>query len=100
MIKFEIIILEEAEIDIEDAFSWYEFHQIGLGIAFVKELNKTIKHISMHPNSCEIIMKNIHRALIKKFPFGVYYTLNAEEKIIQILAILHFKRNLNVIKKR
>jgi len=98
--KFEIEILEEAEIDIEDAFTWYEFHQIGLGKLFLKEINTSLKYISLHPYSCEIVWDNVHRAIIKKFPFGLYYSIVFEEKIIRVIAVLHFRRNLNVIKKR
>lgn len=100
MKKYRIEILEEAEIDIEDAFAWYEFHQTGLGKLFLKELNKSFKYISLHPNSCEILRENVHRAIIKKFPFGINYSIVFEEKIIRVIAVLHFRQNLNVIKKR
>ena len=40
--KYNILILTEAEIDIENAFIWYELNQIGLGKKFFESVNKSI----------------------------------------------------------
>ena len=37
---------------------------------------------------------------MNKFPFGIYYTIEKEVNQIQIIAILHFKRNPKIWRKR
>jgi len=99
-VKYNILILAEAEIDIENAFVWYELNQIGLGKKFFESVNKSIHFIAGRPFICSEIFKNIRRFVIKKFPYGIYYRVNSESKEVQIIAIIHFKRSIRVLKKR
>lgn len=98
--SFTAIILEEAEKDIENAYIWYESLQINLGSAFFEKISEAIKNISNKPYQAQKIYKEVRRYIIKKFPFGVYYIANSESNEIQIIAILHFKRNSKILKKR
>ena len=40
--KFTVSILFEAEIDIDNAFIWYEMAQSGLGNDFFETVNKSV----------------------------------------------------------
>lgn len=46
------------------------------------------------------IYKGIRRFVIKKFPYGVYYKVNVENKEIQIIGVIHFKRSSKILRKR
>ena len=35
---YDVLILDDAENDIDEAFIWYESKQIGLGIDFISDL--------------------------------------------------------------
>lgn len=98
--KYSVSIYSEAEEDIDNAFVWYEQKQIGLGESFYKSINTSVTYISKNPFSCEEIYKDIRRFVIKKFPFGLYYSVNSKNKEIQIIALLHFKRSTKILGKR
>jgi len=98
--NYKIVILTDAELDIDDAFIWYEMNQIGLGMKFYASVDKSIHFISQQPFSCPEIYKGLRRFVMKKFPYGIYYHVNLEKKEIQIVGIIHFKRNLKFLRKR
>jgi toxin ParE1/3/4 len=98
--KYSVLILSEAEVDIDNAYIWYESKQINLGNKFFNALNESVIYISNNPYCCEEIYKGTRRFVIKKFPYGIYYKVNFESKEIHILGVIHFKRNTRLIKKR
>ena len=98
--KYEVVILSEAEKDIDDSYFWYEVKQIGLGGDFYKSINNAVKFISKNPESGAEIYKDIRRFLIEKFPFGIYYRIVRSKNAIQIIGVIHFKRSGRTIRKR
>ena len=98
--KYNVLILSEAELDIDNAFIWYELNQIGFGNRFYKSVDRSVHFISERPFSCSEIYKGIRRFVIKKFPYGVYYKVNVENKEIQIIGVIHFKRSSKILRKR
>ena len=98
--RYNIVILSEAEADIDNAYIWYELRQINLGNKFFKKVEESIKFISNNPYGYKEIYKGIRRYVINKFPYGIYYKLNIEHKEIQIIGVIHFKRSKRVISKR
>lgn len=98
--NFNVLILSEAEIDIDEAFIWYELNQIGLGKRFYESVNKSVHFISDRPLSCEEIYKGLRRFVIKKFPYGIYYRVNLENREIQIVGVIQFKRSSKILRQR
>ena len=98
--KFNVIILEEAEIDIEEAIIWYESAQIDLGNEFFKSIDESISFISINPQCSQEIYKEIRRFVIRKFPYGIYYKVNMLTTEIEIIGVIHFKRNVRILKRR
>jgi len=97
--NYNVLILSEAEHDIDNAFIWYELNQIGLGNRFYESVDKSVHFISERPFSFFEIYKGIRRFVIKKFPYGVYYKVNVENKEIQIIGVIHFKRSSKILRK-
>jgi toxin ParE1/3/4 len=98
--NYNVLILSEAELDIDNAFIWYELNQIGLGKRFYESVDKSVHLISERPFSCAEVYKGLRRFVIKKFPYGIYYKVNLENKDIQIIGVVHFKRSLKILRKR
>jgi toxin ParE1/3/4 len=98
--KYNVLILSEAESDIDSAYIWYELKQINLGAKFFKKVNESVQYISNNPYSSRNIYKGIRRIIMRKFPYGIYYTVNIESKEIQIIGVIHFRRSPLIIKKR
>ena len=81
---------EEAEQDIEAA-SWYERQKLGLGHDFLDSLSLLLHSLPEQPLQYQIIYKNFRRALLHRFPFGVYYSIDGDSIIVY--AVMHASRD-------
>jgi toxin ParE1/3/4 len=46
---------------------------------------------SFHPEAWQIVEDDVRRYLIKRFPFGVYHSIEGDR--VMIYAVLHMSRN-------
>ena len=81
----------EAAQDVEGARAWYDQQQSGLGDAFAASLEDVIQLIVEFPEAFPEIAISHRRALLHRFPYAVYYRLEAE--VIDVLACLHTLRS-------
>ncbi len=87
----QILIRPEAERDLLDAATWYEQQRQGLGHEFLNQVEAVFPTIRETPQIYPIVHRNTRRAVIRRFPFCVYYRL--EEGTIIVVAVLHASRN-------
>lgn len=87
----EVRLRPEAEQDLADAAAWYEKQLSGLGHQFLDEVLRTISSIADAPVMYPILHRNTRRALIHRFPFGVFYTVDSTA--IVVVAVMHGSRN-------
>ena len=88
----------EAEQDIEDAAGWYEKQLVGLGNEFLDEVLVTLERVAELPSLYPAIYRNTQRALIHRFPFGIYYRIAGEQVVV--VAVMHARRHPTRWKKR
>lgn len=81
----------ESEQDLADAAIWYEEQREELGNQFLDETLSVFSVISETPLLFPTVHRNIRRALLHRFPFGVYYRVESDE--IVVLAVMHGSRN-------
>lgn len=81
----------EAEDDLEDAPLWYEGHRLCLGGQFLDEVQHAIGLIEENPQSYPRVHGEIYRALIRRFPFGIFYL--QESETVVVLDIIHASRD-------
>ncbi|MAS10337.1 type II toxin-antitoxin system RelE/ParE family toxin [Endozoicomonas sp. G2_2] len=84
-----LIVLPEAEADLEEAFSWYEEQRPGLGSEFLDEVSAAFNRICAYPRACPSVEANIRRGFTHRFPYSVYFELEAS---IYVFAVLHQKQ--------
>lgn len=89
--NYSLYIRPEAEVDIEDAAKWYEIQQKNLGKDFLYELSSIFDTISDNPHLYPEIYREVHRAVIHRFPFNVYYLI--EETVVIVIAVMHGSRH-------
>ncbi|HCR74905.1 MAG TPA: plasmid stabilization system [Chryseobacterium sp.] len=87
---YEIIIQEEAGLEILEAYIYYGNAQKGLGEKFMKQLNKYFVRIQNHPKHFEI-KKNYREAFVQKFPYLIIFDI-IDNKII-ILSVFNTHQN-------
>lgn len=93
-----IIINPNAESDSTEAAIWYNIQREGLGEEFLLALEAKLNEIQRNPNQFKTTYKNIKRAFLKRFPYGVFFII--EGNTIYILAIVHTSRSPKIWQKR
>lgn len=81
----------EAEADLAEAARWYESQSPGLGHAFLDAVQGALSAILKSPLLYPIVHRRTRRALIRRFPFGVYFRI-ANHAIV-IIAVMHGSRD-------
>jgi plasmid stabilization system protein ParE len=89
--RYRIEAEPSVDADIETAFEWYEGEQPGLGLEFLEELRVAYQRIADGPFKYENLRSGIRRALTKRFPYTVYFSV--ERKVIVVVAVLHTARD-------
>jgi plasmid stabilization system protein ParE len=97
-VKSVVHFRQEAETDVADAAAWYENQSAGLGTEFLDEILTTCNSISENPQMYPILHRDTRRAVIHKFPFGLYYRF--ENDLVTIVAVMHGSRDPNKWQKR
>jgi len=75
-------IIEPAEIELNDAFEYYENELEDLGYRFLDEFNDAVNRILKHPHAWSLVKDNVRKCVLKKFPFKIIYAVH--DKLILI----------------
>ncbi len=85
-----IRIIEPAELELNDAFEFYEVQTPNLGKRFIEEFNKGVARITQHPESWPRVRDDIRKCILNKFPYSILYAI--EHESIIITAVAHQRR--------
>jgi plasmid stabilization system protein ParE len=86
----KLIVLAVAREDMAEIYRWYEQQGEGVGLRFLAAVDKAFHSIRAFPDSYEIVLADYHRALLKKFPYAVYFEF--AEQVVTVHAVLHTSR--------
>jgi toxin ParE1/3/4 len=90
-VSIPLIISREAEADLAEAKEWYERQGAGLGRRLLRCVEEALDRIRLLPESYREVVPGVRRAMVRRFPYGVYYRF--EHDTITVIAIYHFKRD-------
>lgn len=85
-----IRFLEVAELELDEAASYYNQQSPGLGDAFVLEVVSAIDRIRRFPNAWHPMGEETRRCRLRRFPYGLIYALEGDE--ILVVAVAHGQR--------
>jgi len=80
-----------AERDIAEAADWYDEQRLGLGDVFLDAVEAAIDRIADTPLAFPREDGETRRAILRRFPYQVYYQLRADHLLI--IAIMHTSRH-------
>lgn len=86
-----VVFRRRVHHDLAAAFDWYEEQRPGVGDEFLVAVQTTFQSIGLHPNMFGLIHEEIRRAIVPRFPFAVFYTVEPDR--IVVLRVLHSARN-------
>ena len=81
----------EAELDIYEAALWYDGESLGLGGDFLEKIRRTLRRIEESPLQFPVVSSDIRRAILQKFPFGIFFVLEDQRPIV--VAVMHLHRH-------
>lgn len=90
-IEREIIVRREAQLEVQEAFRYYQEISEGLGFEFMRSLDAALQSIKRSPSAYQRIYQETRRALLRKFPYAIFYIV--EENHIVVIACFHQKRS-------
>lgn len=85
------VVRPPAEADVRAAFEWYEAQAQGLGHEFLRAVDACYAIIGRWPEAFPVVYKGVRRALLRRFPYVVYYNLT--EDTVAIVACVHGKQH-------
>jgi plasmid stabilization system protein ParE len=91
LMPFDIVMLPGADIEIEDAFEWYELQRVGLGQVFMNELATYLEKIAQNPELFGFAADEYRRAVLPHFPYTVIYEVTGIT--VYVYAVFHSSRN-------
>jgi plasmid stabilization system protein ParE len=90
-------VSSEAELEIFEAAFRYERERAGLGFRFEAAVNSIFGRLLENPFQFSEINEGARRALVKQFPYGVFFTVDGDR--ITVLAVLHLHRHPDTWKR-
>ena len=87
----EIAFRPEAEAEASEAFAWYDSKRSGLGDEFLLALDAVVAAIQRNPEQYPVLRSTVRRAVMHRFPYGVFYTVDADRVVV--IAVFHGRKN-------
>ncbi len=85
--KFKVVILKRANLEIEDAYLYYENIQDGLGINFILDYEDHLNTLYNIP-----FFKKRYSAIrilpLKKFPYSIHFSVDEINSIVTVHAVI------------
>jgi plasmid stabilization system protein ParE len=94
-----VVMTSESREDVRLAARWYEDQRSGLGREFIAQIRETFASMSSRPLSFPTAYRQMRRAKLHRFPYGVFFVVNPEQRIV-ILAVVDLRRHPKTWKSR
>jgi plasmid stabilization system protein ParE len=96
-VSWRVLVKPQAEAEMACAFQWYEDQGSGLGAKFLEAADATIRNIAEGPERYAVIHGQVRCALMRRFPYSVYF--HEEASLIVILTVAYQRRDPKVWQK-
>jgi toxin ParE1/3/4 len=88
----------EAQAEAENAQIWYEERSLIAAASFLRELSDAVRRAAENPDRYPTFVAGIHRVVLDRFPFTVFYRVKADTLLV--VAVAHQKRRPGYWKSR
>jgi plasmid stabilization system protein ParE len=86
-VSLPLVLRRQARKEYDKAFDAYEAERPGLGVGFTRRVQAVFDMITAMPELYAIAHKDIRRALVKQFPYSVFYKVKPNQ--IVVIAVFH-----------
>ena len=77
--------------ELRDAVAWYATGAPAVVPAFLLAIDAVLAQAARYPESFPMVRPDIRRALVRRFPYGVFYS--SEPDALVVVAIVHARRD-------
>ncbi len=85
-----LIVRPSAQLDIDEALSWYYERDATVAQRLFAELDVVSERIRQNPAQFPVVVDPIRRALLRKFPYSVYFIVGGD--LAAVVAVIHQRR--------
>ncbi len=89
---------EAAVADLDAARRWYREVDEALVVRFEGAVGTTFERIVEQPVLFPVVHRDVRRALVRTFPYGVFFRLVGGELVV--VAVLHLRRDPRAVRRR
>ncbi len=95
-----LVVLAAAEAETASAHDWYEAQSVGLGAEFLRAVEAVLASIQRTPTLYPVVRGRTRRALLRRFPYGVFFYDREEGHEVVVVAVVHGRRHPQVWQSR
>jgi toxin ParE1/3/4 len=88
-VNYQLVVRRPAKADVRSAARRYEVQRPGLGREFVAEVDATLGHVAENPLQYQVLHRETRRAIVHRFPYGVFYRVEASNIVVFCVSHLH-----------
>ncbi|HEY8898990.1 MAG TPA: hypothetical protein VIM61_01055 [Chthoniobacterales bacterium] len=85
-----LLLLDLAKRDLIEGYRFYEDREAGLGAYFLDSLYSDVDSLRIYAGIHRKAYRGFHRALSRRFPFAIYYTVEGE--LVRVRAIVDCRK--------
>src|SRR5262245_58681699 len=64
--KLAVVLRDEAQVEFDEAFNYYENQRAGLGVDFAERVQQVFDRISVNPRMHQVVMADIRKAVVTR----------------------------------
>jgi len=87
---YNVWLQDEAILEMDNAFEWYEDQREGLGDELIEEIESCYEYLRINPQRYSYINPLYRRIKTNRFPYILVYEIEGNDVII--ISIRHIKR--------
>ena len=88
---FTVIFKPLAQLDVDEAYGWYQQDHIKMGAVFLDQLGRTSGFLSSNPYLYPCVVEDLRRANLNLFSYSLFYVIEGDA--VSVLACLHHHRD-------
>lgn len=80
-----------AELDVRQAYFWYEEQSTGLGAEFLRQVSIQTERLARYPLIHALSYGSVRRAFLGRFPYALHFEIH--DNIVLVLGCIHQHRS-------
>ena len=94
----DLILLWQADSDIQSAYNRYENFQDGRGAVLLNHLEVALSIIRRHPLIARTYAGPFRRMLVRNFPLGIFYEVQPTR--VMVVRVMDLRQDPRIIRRR